>query len=132
MHNSDCFWKPFGSERVNEPQKLLKSAEKHFYPTFSSFWAKLSWRKLFLTKYEILRLLVNTLPPNYQYSRSNRENYIIINSKEIIWKTIIFLRYFLSIFAIYFKFPMFWNKHERYRSNISEVIESERCAYLNA
>ena len=32
----------FGSHRVNESQKLLKSAEKHFYPTLSSFWAKLS------------------------------------------------------------------------------------------
>ena len=42
MDNRACFWKPFGSERVNESQKLLKSAEKYFYPTFSSFWAKLS------------------------------------------------------------------------------------------
>ena len=37
-----CFWKPFGSERVNEFQKLLKSPEKYFYPTFSSFSGKLS------------------------------------------------------------------------------------------
>ena len=41
MRNTACFWKPFGSERVNESQKLLKSAEKYSYPTFSSFWAKL-------------------------------------------------------------------------------------------
>ena len=42
MHNRACFWKPFGSEHVNESQKLLESAEKNFYPTFSSFSAKLS------------------------------------------------------------------------------------------
>ena len=42
MHNGACFSKPFGTECVNEFQKLLKSAEKHFYPTFSSFGAKLS------------------------------------------------------------------------------------------
>ena len=36
-----CFWKLFGSERVNESQNLVKSDEKYFYPTFSSFWAKL-------------------------------------------------------------------------------------------
>ena len=29
-----------GSERVNEYQKLLTSAEKYFYPTFLSFSAK--------------------------------------------------------------------------------------------
>ena len=34
------FWKPFSSECVKESQKLLKSAEKYFYLTFSSFWAK--------------------------------------------------------------------------------------------
>ena len=36
------FWKPFGSERVNQSRELLKSEEKYFYPTFSSFCAKLS------------------------------------------------------------------------------------------
>ena len=69
-----CFWKPFGSERVSESQKLPKSAEKYFYPTFSSFWAKLSQQKLFLIRSEILGLLVITLTANYEYSRSNREN----------------------------------------------------------
>ena len=36
------FWKAYCSERVNESQKLLQYAEKNFYPTFSSSWAKLS------------------------------------------------------------------------------------------
>ena len=31
------FLKIFGSERVNESQKLLKPAEKYFCPTFLSF-----------------------------------------------------------------------------------------------
>ena len=42
MHNRAGFWKSFGSERANESQKLLKSAEKFFYPTFSSFSPKSS------------------------------------------------------------------------------------------
>ena len=42
MYKRSCFSKPFDSERVNESQKLLKSAEKYFYPTFSSFWVNLS------------------------------------------------------------------------------------------
>ena len=39
MKKRACFWKLFGSERVNESQKLVKSVEKYLYPTFSSFWA---------------------------------------------------------------------------------------------
>ena len=42
MQNTACFWKAYYSERVNESHKLLQYAEKNFYPTFSSFWAKLS------------------------------------------------------------------------------------------
>ena len=37
MHSKASFCKPFGSESVNESQKLLKSTEKYFYPTFLSF-----------------------------------------------------------------------------------------------
>ena len=46
MHNWSCFWKPFGSESVNESQKLRQYAEKNFYPTISPFWAKLSLEKV--------------------------------------------------------------------------------------
>ena len=42
MHNKSSLRKPFGSERVNESQKLLQYAKKNFYPTFWSFWAKFS------------------------------------------------------------------------------------------
>ena len=74
MHNRACFWKPFRSERFNESQKLLKSAEKYFYPIFPWFWAKLSQKKLFLIRSEILGVLAKTLTANYEDSRSNSEN----------------------------------------------------------
>ena len=74
MHQTACFWTPFGSERVNESQKLSKSLEKYFYPTFSLFWAKLSLKKFFLIRSEILGLLESTLPASYDNSRINREN----------------------------------------------------------
>ena len=69
-----CFLKPCGSERVNESLKLLKSAEKNFYYTFSSLWDKLSQERLFLIRFEISGLLVNTLSDNCEFSRSNRDN----------------------------------------------------------
>ena len=36
-HKRCCFLKPFPCQRGNESLKLLKSAEKHFCPTFPSF-----------------------------------------------------------------------------------------------
>ena len=74
MHNRSCFWIPFCSERVNESQKLRQYPENNFYPTFSSFWAKLSEKGFFLIKFEILGLLDNTLTANYEYCRINRKN----------------------------------------------------------
>ena len=72
MNQRVCFCKIFGSERVNESQNLVKYAEKYFYPTFSSFWAKLCY--FFLITSQSLGLLYKTLTANYEYSRSNREN----------------------------------------------------------
>ena len=74
MYNRASFWKAYCSERVNESQKLLQYAEKNFYHTFSSFWAKLTYKRLFLIRSEILGLLDNTLTGNYEYSRISREN----------------------------------------------------------
>ena len=74
LHNSACFSKPFRSEGLNESPTFLKSSEKYFYPTFPSFLAQLSRKKLFLIRSEILWLLANTLTANYEYSGSNREN----------------------------------------------------------
>ena len=74
MHNSASFWKPIGTERVNSSEKLLKSTGKDFYPTFSSFSARLSYKNFFLFRSWIIGLLINRLTVNYQYSCSIRGN----------------------------------------------------------
>ena len=74
MHNRASFWKRFRSEPVNSSQKTLKSAEKYFYPSFSSFSGKLREKKLFSIRPEIVLVLDNTLTGKNEYSRSNREN----------------------------------------------------------
>ena len=68
------FPKPFRSKPFKETQKLVRSAEKNFYPSFLSFRAKFSSKKLFSIGSDILGLLDNTLSPNYEYSRIDREN----------------------------------------------------------
>ena len=74
MYNRAYFGKPFGTERVNESQNLLKSADEYLYPTFSSFSANLSSKKLFLIRSEMIGPLDNTFTASYDYSRSNREH----------------------------------------------------------
>ena len=74
MHKRCCFWKHFSRDPANESSQLPKSAEKHFYPTFSSFLANLGSKKLFWVRSGILGLLLNTLTPNYEYSRINTDN----------------------------------------------------------
>ena len=74
MYNRAYFGKRFGTERVNESQNLLKSAEKHLYPAFSSFWAKLSSKKSFLIRSEMIGPLDNAFTASYDYCRSNREH----------------------------------------------------------
>ena len=74
MHKMSSILNPFGIERVSESEKLLKSAEKNFYFTFSSFWAIVCKKNLVLVRSKILGLLVRRLTANYQSSGSNREN----------------------------------------------------------
>ena len=110
MRKRSCFWKPLGSERVNQSQKLLKSAGKYFYPTFSSFWDELSYKRSLLVRSEILGLVINTLTATYEYSRSNRENLTLRIQMAIIWKIKSVLLQFYCIFGIYIKFETFWRK----------------------
>ena len=55
--------------------------------------------------------------------------------KSNIWKTKIFLLIFYCIFGIYITFWTFLKKKKKIESHslsVSEVIDSERRAYLNA
>ena len=53
-------------------------------------------------------------------------------SNQTIEKTINLLRYCAEMFGIDMKFPMFSLKNEPHSSSLSDVIDSEICAYLNA
>ena len=102
----------FGSERVDDSQKPLKSGETYFYPSFSSFWAKLRQKNWFFIRYEILGLLVHTLTANYEYSGRNRENLplAIPMQLSIQRKTFAVFFSFCCIFWIYVKLNCFEKK----------------------
>ena len=75
---------------------------------------KLSQKKLFLTRSEILGLLVNTLTANYEYSRSNRENLPLPIQINLSKKPYIFCCIFF-----YFQCSEKKKKNEPHRSSIS-------------
>ena len=73
MSKRSCFSTPFGNQRVNEFETLLKSARHHYFPLTPRIQDKLSWKKSALVTYEIFRPFVNTLTPDDKYSRRNMQ-----------------------------------------------------------
>ena len=59
---------------------------------------------------------------HYQFKSNDLKNHTVFS--------LFFL--FFPFFWIYIKFPMFRKKNQLQRSNITEVVHSERCSYLNA
>ena len=64
-----CFSTPFGNQRVNGFETLLKSARHHYFPIFPRIRDKLCYKKSALVRSEIFRLFANTLTPDDKYSR---------------------------------------------------------------
>ena len=118
MHKTSCFWKPFGSESVNESQKLLKSV-------------KLSQKKSYSVRSEILRLIVNMLTTNDEYSGSYRENLPLPIQMQLSDQLKTFSEIFIAFLETTVRFKCF-EKKDLYSSGIPQVTDSERCAYLNA
>ena len=125
-------WKPFRSTSVKDSQKLLKSAEKKFDPTLSSFLGNLSWKKLFLFRYEILRLLVNAVIATYEYSRRNGENLLLEIRMQLSKKPKTFFNFLIASLESKLIFEHFESKKWAWCWSISYIIDSERRAYLNA
>ena len=73
MYKRPCFTTPFGSQRVNGSQKLLKSVPQHFYLIVLSIREKLSCKSSLLGWYEILGHFVKYVIVDDMYSRHNTE-----------------------------------------------------------
>ena len=125
------FSTPFGNQRVNSFETLLKSAQHHYFPTFPRIRDKLSWKKSALVISEIFLLFFNTLTPDDKYSRRNMQ---------IFWQQLQTLlsqqgNTFSQFLIAFLKCA--WNleyseKTEEYPSLITtEIIASERDVYLS-
>ena len=83
----------------------------------------------FLVKSEILGLLVNTLTTFGEYSRRNRENLPLPIQIQLSGKLKSFSHNFIAFLECTLNLEHF-EKKEPHSSSISEVIDSERPAYL--
>ena len=126
-----CFSTPFGNQRVNGFETLLKLARRVYFRIFPWIWDKLSWKKSALVISEIFRLFVDTLTSDDKYSRRNME---------IFWQKLQTLlspeqNPFCPLVIVFLKCA--WNlqhseKKEEYPSLIiTEIIASERDVYLS-
>ena len=124
------FRTPFGNQRVNGFETLLKSARHHHFRLFPRVRDKLSWKKFALVRSEIFLLFVNTLTPDDKYSRCYIKTFWQQVQEPLSQKGESFFRFLLH----------FWNVHEienilkkkEYPSLIiTEILASERDLYLS-
>ena len=96
-----------------------------------SIRGKLSWKKLPSVWYEILRLFVNALTADDQYSRCNMQNFPQQFQKPLSKKQKIFSGFFIAFVKCAWNLEHFQKKDEYSSLIISEIIDAERRHYLN-
>ena len=72
------------------------------------------------------------LTANYEYPRSNREKLLLHIQMQLSEKPKTFLEFFVAFLECTLNLEHFLKKIEPHSPSISEVIDSERRAYLNA
>ena len=85
-----------------------------------------------MVRFEIFGPLVNTLTTIYEYFRSNRENLPLPIQMQLTKKSKKICKFFIVCLEFTLNFEHFEKINEPRRISISEVIDFERRAYLNA
>ena len=91
---------------------MLKSARHHYYPLFSFVRGKLSCKKLPSVWYEILRLFVNALTADDQYSDSNMQNFPQKFQTPLSKKQRVFSGFFIAFLKCAWNLEHFQKKYE--------------------
>ena len=90
------FSTPFGNQRVNGFETLLKSAQHHYFPIFQWIRDKYGRKMSALVTSEIFRLFVNTLTPHHKYSRRYMQIFWQELQKSLSQKAISFFWFFIA------------------------------------
>ena len=96
-----------------------------------SIRGKLSWKKSPSVWYEILRLFVNALTADDEYSGSNAQNLPQQFQTQLSRKQNTFSWFFITFLKCALNLEHFGKKDEYPSVIISEIIDAERRGYLN-
>ena len=91
----------------------------------------MSWKKSPSVWYEILRLFVNALTADDQYSGSNMQNLQQQFQTPLYQKQKTFSGFFIEFLKCAWNLEHFQKKYEYPSLIISEIIDAERRGYLN-
>ena len=75
MSGRSRFRTPFGSQRINGSQSLVKSASPYFNTIVPSFWDKLGCQKMLLVRFETLAIFLNIMTTDDEICRYNRDDF---------------------------------------------------------
>ena len=145
-NNKPFAWLYLNFHNLHEISNVLKNKSAWYIKYFPTYWVQkiyffkwirgllsdnpLSQKKLFLISSEIFGLLVNMLTPNYEYSRSKKRIYCYKSKSNYLKNNKPFAWLYLNFHNLH-EISNVLKKNHRHISSISEVIESEICAYLN-
>ena len=122
MSKRSSFRTGFGKQRVRRFETLLKSTRHHHYRMFPWIWDKLSWKKSFLVRSEILGLFVNTFTAEYKYSRRNMQTFTQQLQKQLFQKRKAFSRLFIAFLKFASSLEHFEKKGEPSSFSILETL----------
>ena len=126
-----CFKTPFSNEGVHGLQILLKSARHHYYSIAPWIGDKLSCKKSILVKFKIVGFFVNTLTADDKYSSRNIQNLTQELQTAIYQKQKAFYRIFITYLKSRKSSDVFAQKDESPSFSIYEIVDAEKCGYLN-
>ena len=125
------FSTPFGNQRVNGFETLLKSAQNHYFTIFQWIRDKYGRKMSALVTSEIFRLFVNTLTPHHKYSRRYMQIFWQELQKPLSQKGISFFWFFIAFLKCAWNLEHSGKKEDYPSLIITEIIASERELYLS-
>ena len=126
-----CFRTPFRNQRFNGFQTPLKVATHNYYPFSPWISGKLSWKKTALLSLKILRLFVNTLTADDNYSCRNMQNFPQQFQTLLSQKRKTLSGFFIAFLKCGWNLIYFEKKGDCHSLISSEIIVLERGCYWN-
>ena len=131
MSKRPSFIQPFGRQHVNGSKTRLRSIRNQFHTTLPLIWERRSTKRLVLVRSKFFGQFVNTLPPDYKYSRKNRENLWQQLPKHIYRKLKTLFGLFIAFLKSTLNLEYLERKDLSHSLSITEIVNCETGSYLN-